>query len=108
MKKINWPIWPKYNLSDQKSVQKVVSSNRLFAGKKEVLNFENKFRILLSLNMLLLLEMPRKFCILALAALNIGKGDEIITTPFSFISSASCILMQNAVPIFVDCAATTH
>jgi len=34
--------------------------------------------------------------------LNIGAGDEVISTPYSWISSASCILMQNAVPIFCD------
>ena len=106
MKKINWPIWPKYSLSDQKSVQKVVSSNRLFAGKK-VLNFENKFRNFTKSKYAIAVGNATQGLHLALAALNIGKGDEIITTPFSFISSASCILMQNAVPIFVDCATDT-
>ena len=32
--KINWPIWPKYTLTDQEIVKKVVQSNRLFCRKK--------------------------------------------------------------------------
>ncbi len=33
---------------------------------------------------------------------DIGYGDEVITTPFSFISSANCCIFENAKPVFVD------
>jgi perosamine synthetase len=39
---------------------------------------------------------------LAVKALDIQPGDEIITSPFSFVASANCALFVNAAPVFVD------
>lgn len=39
---------------------------------------------------------------LLIKAYGIGEGDEVITTPFSFIASSNCILYERARPVFVD------
>ena len=39
---------------------------------------------------------------LGVRALEIGEGDEVITTPFSFVASSNCLLYERAVPRFVD------
>ena len=37
-----------------------------------------------------------------LAAAGVGAGDEVITSPFSFVASANCAIYQGAKPVFVD------
>jgi perosamine synthetase len=41
-------------------------------------------------------------------ALGIGKGDLVLTTPFSFIATSNCFLFEGAEPIFVDIDEKTY
>ena len=45
---------------------------------------------------------------MALAAAGVGPGDEVITSAFTFLASASCALHQNAIPVFVDIDPKTY
>ena len=44
---------------------------------------------------------------LCVRAAGVADGDEVITTPFSFIASANCLLYERATPVFVDIDETT-
>ncbi|HHH75403.1 MAG TPA: polysaccharide biosynthesis protein, partial [Phycisphaerae bacterium] len=39
---------------------------------------------------------------LCVRAMGIREGDEVITSPFSFIASTTCLLFERATPVFVD------
>jgi perosamine synthetase len=39
---------------------------------------------------------------LAIRAAGVERGDEVITSPFSFVASANCVIYEDATPIFVD------
>lgn len=96
-----WPSWPQYGNEEKKAVTRVINSNQLFADV-EVKTFEKHYAKYLGTKHCLGLGNATQALHLALAALNIGEGDEVLVTSYSWISTASCILMQNAVPVFCD------
>ena len=107
--KRQWPKWPNYNQDDAKQVLKVIKSNKLvsWGNKKElydgyVKKFENAFSKYQSVKYSLGVGNGTQGLHLALASININKGDEVIVPVYSHIATASCVLMQNATPIFVD------
>ena len=98
---IVWPTWPQYDQEHEDAVLRVIRSNQLFAAT-EVAAFENEFKQCVGTSHAIGVGNATQGLQLALAALGVGTGDEVIVTPYSWISSASCVLMQNAIPIFVD------
>ena len=98
---LNWPTWPIYGDEEAEAVERVIRSNQLFADR-EVRTFEEMYAQYIGSEYVLGVGNATQGLHLSLAALGVGVGDEVIVTPFSFIASASCVLMQNAVPIFAD------
>ena len=96
-----WPTWPCYVQEHRAAVLRVIESNQLYAAK-EVAAFEGEFSAYTNAKYAVGMGNATQGLQLALAALGVGIGDEVIVTPYSWISSASCVLMQNAVPVFVD------
>lgn len=45
---------------------------------------------------------------MAVRALDLHEGDEVVTTPFSFISSSNCLLYEKVKPVFVDIEEKTY
>ena len=104
---IRWPSWPNYGKEESIAVEKVINSNQLFAADR-VKQFEHNFSKYTGTAFAKGVGNATQGLHLSLAALEIGEGDEVIVPPYTFIASASSILMQNAVPIFCDCDPATR
>lgn len=83
------------------AVADVLRSGRLAMGPRTA-EFERRFGEFLNSPHAIAVNSGTSGLHLAILSLGIGPGDEVITTPFSFIASANCILMAGARPVFVD------
>jgi perosamine synthetase len=83
------------------AVKEVFESGMLVQGKKVKL-FEEKFAEYIGVEHAIAVTNGTVALDVALKALNLGPGDEVITSAFSFIASGNCILFQNAKPVFAD------
>jgi perosamine synthetase len=93
------------NLSEEEEqeVLKVMKSQMLTLLHGEfVSKFEEEFARYIGVKHAIAVNTGTAALHIAIAALNIGPGDEVIVPPFTFISSASSILHNNAIPIFAD------
>ena len=82
-------------------VQEVLSSGR-YIGGSIVDEFEQQFAKYVDVSHCVSCNSGTDALFLALRALNIGFGDEVITTPFTFFSTAEVISAVGATPIFID------
>lgn len=83
------------------AVLQVLSSGR-YIGGAAVAEFEQQFADYTGVSECVACNSGTDALYLALRALNIGPGDEVITTPFSFISTADAITLTGATPVFAD------
>jgi perosamine synthetase len=86
---------------EQQAVLKVLKSGLLSQGSV-VQQFEKAFASYCNVKYAVTASNGTTALHLALLALGIGPGSEVITTPFSFIATANAILYVGAKPVFID------
>ena len=97
-----FPKWPRPTPELMDSVIGTVENENWGVGSEVISRFEENFAGF----------QDSKYCIstssgttalwVALKAANVKSGDEVIIPPYTFIATASAVLMANAVPVFVD------
>ena len=92
---------PDINELDKEKVLEVLNTPYLSLGPI-LAEFEKKFTHYIGSKYAIAVNSGTSGLHLCIRALDIKDGDEVITTPFSFISSANCILFERAIPVFVD------
>ncbi len=98
---------PSFSDEEFKNIQCVLNSGVLAQGKI-VEEFEKKFANYIGVKYAVSTNSGTSALHTALAVLGIKNYDEVITTDFSFIASATCIVMQSAKPVFCDIDPKTY
>src|SRR3989338_4290767 len=91
---------------DIKAVTETLRSGSLSLGPK-VQEFEQEFARTIGTRHAVAFANGTCGLHLCMRMLGLRPGDEVITTPFSFIASANCILYEQAKPVFADIDETT-
>lgn len=102
-KKEDFLTWPTFDEDEISKVSQVLASGKVnyWTGEEGRL-FEEEYAKATTTKYAVALMNGTVALEAALAALEIGAGDEVITTCRTFIASASCIIMRGATPILAD------
>ena len=102
---LNTPFssWPLFSEEEAEAVRNVVLSNKVnYWTGQECRDFEKEFASWAGTEYAVALANGTVALDLALIALGIGKGDEVIVTPRTFLASVSSIVNAGAIPVFAD------
>lgn len=88
-------------------VSKVLKSDWLTTGPK-ISEFEEKFCRYIGCRYGVAVNSGTSALDISVASLGLKKGSEIITTPFTFVATANCILYNNLKPVFADIKKDTY
>ena len=92
---------PQLGLEEIEAVSKVISSGMIAHGP-ETRAFEKEFAEFVGVRFACAVNNGTAALSLSLSALGIRPGDEVITTPFTFVATANAILSCGAIPVFAD------
>ncbi len=102
---LNTPFspWPSFSEQEADAVKQVVLSNKVnYWTGTECRAFEKEFAQWCGAAHAVALSNGTLALDVALKALNIGPGDEVVVTPRTFLASVSCVVNAGAVPVFAD------
>jgi dTDP-4-amino-4,6-dideoxygalactose transaminase len=102
---LNTPLspWPSFTREEAEAVQRVLLSNKVnYWTGTECRAFEQEFAAWVGVSHAVALANGTLALDVALKALNIGPGDEVVVTPRTFMASVSCVVNAGATPVFAD------
>lgn len=95
--------WPSFTQEEANAVAKVLLSNKVnYWTGNECREFEKEFAHWSDTKYAVAVSNGTLALDLALRAINVGEGDDVIVTSRTFLASASCIVTAGANPVFAD------
>ena len=95
--------WPSFDDEEAEAVRRTLLSNRVnYWTGLECREFEREFASWSGSRYAVALANGTVALDVALRALGVGRGDEVIVTPRTFIASVSCVVNAGATPVFAD------
>ena len=102
------PDWPFYDEKEKQALMDVLESRIWWRTPgSQTLAFEQEFASYHQARFGIAVTNGTAALEVAIAALGIGPGDEVIVPDFTFIASASAVLTAGAMPVLVDCTPDT-
>jgi dTDP-4-amino-4,6-dideoxygalactose transaminase len=97
------PVWPSFTQEESDKVAEVLLSNKVnYWTGNEGREFEKEFASFADSEYAIAVANGTVALDLALIALGVGEGDEVVVTPRTFIASISSIVNAGAIPVFAD------
>ncbi|MEM3029262.1 MAG: DegT/DnrJ/EryC1/StrS family aminotransferase [Thermoproteota archaeon] len=100
--------WPVFDERELDALKRVLESGVWGAGGQNVKRFEERFAAYQDAKYGVAVTSGTTAIEIALRACGIGCGDEVITTPYTFMATATSVLYVNAIPVFVDIEPDTY
>ncbi len=98
-----WPSWPIWDESAEESVLSILRSGNWFRGRGQTVSeFEVKYAQLLGAKRCVCTVNGTNALLTALHVLDIGVGDEVIVSPYTFIATYNVVIGSCALPVFAD------
>ncbi|MFZ5823001.1 MAG: DegT/DnrJ/EryC1/StrS family aminotransferase [Bacillota bacterium] len=98
-----FPAWPVFDTAEEESLLKALRSGKWGSLEGEMVRtFEREFAQLHGARYGVTVVNGTMALAVALRALGVGPGDEVLVPPYTFIATASAAFMVGAIPVFVD------
>jgi len=98
-----WPAWPQWDKSAEEHVISILRSGNWYRGQgNTVTQFEKAYAELLGAKRCVCTVNGTNALLTALHALDVGVGDEVIVSPYTFIATYNVVIGSCALPVFAD------
>ena len=100
-----WPIWDE---REEQALLRTLHSGKWGIGGEETEAFEREFANAMGVQFALSVTTGTAALEASLRAAGVGLGDEVIVPPYTFVATASAVLLVGAIPVFADIDPETY